>query len=130
MSHSLIQAGYHVRRSAKATDALRQVKAMRPDIVLLNALLPRLGRLEVCRRLKRDPETFNSGVIIVADRATETAILRGFAAGADDYISDPTSPGELSARIRAVLRCRKMARESDAEHHIRAGHLEIDRDHF
>jgi len=130
MSATLVNAGYDVRRSANAGDALRQVKAMRPDIVLLDVMLPRLNGFEVCRRLRLDPATSDIGVIIVTEQSAEEVKLLGFEAGADDCVTKPFSPRELLARIRAVLRRHREVRHAEGKHHLTAGPLEIDRLRF
>jgi two-component system phosphate regulon response regulator PhoB len=76
---------------------------MRPDLVLLDWMMPRLTGLEVCRALRDDPATAQVPVILLTAKAQEADIQRGFAAGADDYIVKPFSPRELVSRVDAVL---------------------------
>jgi two-component system phosphate regulon response regulator PhoB len=89
-----------------ATDGEAGVEAhdrLRPDLVVLDLMLPGLDGLEVCRRIQRDHPV---PVLVLTARDTEDDLVTGLAAGADDYLTKPFSPGELQARIRALLRRR------------------------
>jgi two-component system OmpR family response regulator len=97
----LEQAGCDVRLSHDGADAVAEATRVRPDIVLLDLMLPGLSGFEVCRRI-RDMAT--TPILIITARSAEEDRLRGFDLGADDYISKPFSPRELVARVRAVLR--------------------------
>ena len=102
LAMTMAGAGHEVRRVATGPEALRAVALRRPDLVLLEAQLPDLDGLEVVRRL-RHAEAGSIGVIIVSGRAAEHHRLAGFAAGADDYVVKPFSPGEVAARSSAIL---------------------------
>ena len=95
---------------------------VRPDLVVLDLMLPGLDGLEVCRRVQRDRQV---PVLMLTARAEESDLLVGLAVGADDYMTKPFSPRELVARIRALLRRveRRPAPPGDA---VRLGTLEID----
>ena len=110
---------------------LRQARDCRPDIVLLDIMVPELNGWEVCRRLKQDPDTRGIPIIMVTGRAEEGDKVLGFELGADDYVTKPFSPRELLARIRAVLRRGKSGAEVKGKNvHLKAGQLEIDRHRF
>src|SRR4029450_256897 len=108
------------------TDALRQVKDARPDVILLDIMVPQLNGWEICRRLKQDRETQAIPVIMVTGRVEEGDKVLGFEMGPDDYGPKPFSPRELVARVRAVSR-RGRTGEDTAGQPLRAGDLEIDR---
>jgi DNA-binding response OmpR family regulator len=95
---------------------------VRPDLVILDLMLPGLDGLEVCRRVQRDRPV---PVLMLTARAEETDLLVGLAVGADDYVTKPFSPRELVARVRALLRRveRRPAPPGDA---VRIGPLEVD----
>jgi two-component system alkaline phosphatase synthesis response regulator PhoP len=127
--YNLGKEGYDVRLAATGTDALRQVKDSRPDVILLDIMVPHLNGWEICRRLKQDRETQAIPVIMVTGRVEEGDKVLGFEMGADDYVTKPFSPRELVARVRAVSR-RGRTGEGTAGQPLRAGDLEIDRQRF
>jgi len=127
--YNLGKEGYDVRLSASGTDALRQAKEARPDVILLDIMVPQLNGWEICRRLKQDRDTQAIPVIMVTGRVEEGDKVLGFEMGADDYVTKPFSPRELVARVRAVSR-RGRAGDDAAGQPVRAGDLEIDRQRF
>ena len=127
--YNLGKEGYDVRLAANGTDALRQVKEAKPDVILLDIMVPHLNGWEICRRLKQDRETAAIPVIMVTGRTEEGDKVLGFEMGADDYVTKPFSPRELLARVRAVTR-RGRSGEAEVSHVLRAGDLEIDRQRF
>ncbi len=129
LRYNLGKEGYDVRLAGTGTDALRQVKETRPDVILLDIMVPQLNGWEICRRLKQDRETHAIPVIMVTGRVEEGDKVLGFEMGADDYVTKPFSPRELIARVRAVTRRGRQADESVGQP-IRAGELEIDRQRF
>src|SRR5499426_3590875 len=126
----LAREGYDVRVSLNGADALRQTRDFRPEVILLDIMVPHLNGWEVCRRLKEDPETRAIPVIMVTGRVEEGDKVLGFELGADDYVTKPFSPRELGARIRAVARRRVGAEEDPKRALVKAGELEIDRYRF
>jgi len=101
--------GYTVDVATDGLMALALARQHRPALVVLDVLLPKLDGIEVCRRLRQDPITAEVYVIMLTAKTEETDKLIGLAIGADDYITKPFSPRELLARIKAVLRRRRMA---------------------
>jgi DNA-binding response OmpR family regulator len=128
--YNLAKEGYDVRVSASGADALKQAREVRPELILLDIMVPQLNGWEVCRRLKQDAETRGIAVIMVTGRAEEGDKVLGFEMGADDYVTKPFSPRELLARVRAVLRRGQANPDREAKHHLRVGDLEIDRHRF
>ncbi|MFN3400805.1 MAG: phosphate regulon transcriptional regulator PhoB, partial [Ferrovibrio sp.] len=102
--YNLEKENYTVDEAMDGEQALLKVAEHMPDLILLDWMLPRLSGLEVCRQLRRDPNARNVPIIMLTARGEEADRVRGLDAGADDYIAKPFSPGELLARIRAVLR--------------------------
>jgi len=127
--YNLGKEGYEVRLAATGTEALRQAKETRFDVILLDIMVPQLNGWEICRRLKLDRETQAIPVIMVTGRVEEGDKVLGFEMGADDYVTKPFSPRELVARVRAVSRRGRVA-EDAASQPLRAGDLEIDRQRF
>ena len=104
LRYNLEKEGYRVEEACDGQEALLKVAEERPDLILLDWMLPRLSGLEVCRQLRRSSDTRSIPIIMLTARGVEGDRVRGLDAGADDYIAKPFSPGELLARIRAVLR--------------------------
>jgi DNA-binding response OmpR family regulator len=102
--HHLKREGYQVSAAANGEDALRQVQAAPPDLVLLDLMMPAMDGLEVCRRLRQDPATATLPIVMLTAKGDEVDRVVGLEIGADDYIVKPFSPKELLARVRAVLR--------------------------
>ena len=127
--YNLGKEGYEVRLASTGTEALRQAKETRFDVILLDIMVPQLNGWEICRRLKLDRETQAIPVIMVTGRVEEGDKVLGFEMGADDYVTKPFSPRELVARVRAVSR-RGRVGEDAASQPLRAGDLEIDRQRF
>jgi two-component system, OmpR family, phosphate regulon response regulator PhoB len=104
LAHHLRAAGYEVQTCEEGYDALTHAKQRLPDLVLLDLMLPGLDGFEVCKELKRSPETRNIPVIMLTARGEEVDRIVGLELGADDYVVKPFSPRELMLRVRAVLR--------------------------
>jgi DNA-binding response OmpR family regulator len=93
--------GFRVESAADGPEALSRFATARPDLVLLDLMLPGIDGLEVCRRIRT---TSNVPIIMVTAKSEETDTIIGLGVGADDYIAKPFSPRELVARVKAVLR--------------------------
>ena len=128
--YNLGKEGYDVVVVSTGSDAVKQARDMRPDVVLLDIMVPQLNGWEVCRRLKRDPATKSIPVIMVTGRVEEGDKVLGFEMGADDYVTKPFSTRELLARIRAVGRRGHAADPPEKTMQLKIGDLEIDRYRF
>ena len=100
----LLREGYQVGTSMSGQEGLRRVRDERPDLVILDVMLPDLDGIEVCRALKWDAATRGIPVVMVTGKADESDVVLGLGIGADDYISKPFRLKELLARVKAVLR--------------------------
>ena len=104
VAYHLARAGYRVSTATTGPDALRAAREERPDIVVLDLMLPGVSGYEVLRELRQRPETREVGVILLTSRREETDRIKGFSLGADDYLTKPFSPQELTLRVAALLR--------------------------
>ncbi|HEX8553896.1 MAG TPA: response regulator, partial [Sphingomonas sp.] len=95
---------FDVVHTPDGEEALLLARERTPDIVLLDWMVESLSGIEVCRRLRRAPETQNVPIIMLTARGEEEDRVRGLETGADDYVTKPFSPRELVARVAAVLR--------------------------
>jgi two-component system phosphate regulon response regulator PhoB len=100
----LAREGYQVLQTADGDEALLLAQETPPDLVLLDWMIEGTSGIEVCRQLRRLPETKPVPIIMMTARGEETDRVRGLETGADDYVTKPFSPRELLARIAAVLR--------------------------
>jgi DNA-binding response OmpR family regulator len=99
----LQQSGHEVLVAEDGGAALDLARSARPDLAVLDVMMPRMTGLDVCRELRADRSTAGIPVILLTARAQEGDIESGFAWGADDYLTKPFSPRELDSRVRAVL---------------------------
>ncbi len=104
LRYNLEKQGFRVDEAADGEEALLRVAESRPDLVLLDWMLPALSGIEVCRRLRRRPATRDLPIIMVTARTEDQDAVRALDTGADDYISKPFAMDGLMARIRALLR--------------------------
>jgi two-component system, OmpR family, alkaline phosphatase synthesis response regulator PhoP len=104
VGYNLARAGLHVLYADNGEQALALVKREKPDLVLLDVMLPGLDGLEVCKALRRDPRTRTLPIILLTARTEENDVIAGLDLGADDYITKPFSPKILVSRIKSVLR--------------------------
>jgi two-component system phosphate regulon response regulator PhoB len=102
--YNLAQHGYEVTCALSGEEALTQLNARPPDLVVLDLMLPGVDGLEICRAMKRDTRTAIIPIIILSARGEEADVVAGLELGADDYLTKPFSPRVLQARIKAVLR--------------------------
>jgi two-component system alkaline phosphatase synthesis response regulator PhoP len=104
VKYALIKEGYRVICSGSGEEALKLVRTERPDLVLLDLMLPGVDGLEVCRQLKKDPSTDGIPVIMLTAKGEESDIVAGLELGADDYVTKPFSTRVLVARLRGAFR--------------------------
>jgi len=104
IEYNLRKEGYQVISAASGEEGLEMAKSEKPDIALLDLMLPGVDGLEVCKLIKINPATADIQIIIVSAKGEETDIVTGLELGADDYITKPFSPKILIARIRACFR--------------------------
>jgi len=101
---NLRSAGYEVAVAGDGEEAIRKALELRPDLVLLDVMMPKVDGFEVAQRLRRNPRTGNTSIIMVTAKALSTDKVLGLTAGADDYIIKPFDPIELLARVKGTLR--------------------------
>ena len=104
VAYHLAKAGYRVSTAANGQDALKAAREERPDVVVLDLMLPGVSGYDVLEELRRREETRDVGVILLTARREEIDRIRGLSLGADDYLTKPFSPQELALRVGALLR--------------------------
>ena len=110
----LLADGHDVVSASDGAAALDAVQEHMPDVILLDVSMPRLDGLEVCRRLKSDPATRLTPVVLVTGQADLSDRIRGIEAGADEFLSKPVHPHELRARVRSLTRMKHLIDELDS----------------
>jgi two-component system phosphate regulon response regulator PhoB len=103
---NLVQAGYRVRTALSGREALEALRSARPDLVVLDLMLPDVSGMDLCRRIRSDPALAELPIIMLTAKADEVDRVVGFELGADDYVTKPFSPRELNLRVAAILRRR------------------------
>jgi two-component system, OmpR family, alkaline phosphatase synthesis response regulator PhoP len=125
--HYLTKAGHTAETVASGADALPRVRQRRPDLLVLDLMLPGVHGLEICRTLRAESATADLPIIVVTARAEEQDRVAGLDLGADDYVTKPFSPKELVARVAALLR--RAGRPPIASSQpLRYGPIEVDRE--
>lgn len=124
VKYNLEKDGYKVETAYNGEDALFLARKARPALIILDLMLPGIDGLEVCKRLKVDPELANVAIIMLTAKGEEADITLGIKLGADDYVTKPFSPKELVARVQAVLRRSKNT--STTKDYIKIDNLTMD----
>ncbi|MDI7268918.1 MAG: winged helix-turn-helix domain-containing protein [Myxococcota bacterium] len=125
LEYNLRQAGHEPLVASRGEDGLRIARERRPDVVLLDLMLPDIPGTEVCKALRADPSTRDAAIVMLTARGEEIDRVVGFELGADDYVVKPFSVRELLLRIQAVLRRRFDERQTARL--VEFGRLRIDR---
>jgi DNA-binding response OmpR family regulator len=123
VAHTLTREGYEARAAFDGESGLHLAEVFKPDLVILDLMLPGIGGLDVCRILRR---TSTVPIIMLTAKAAEVDRVVGLEVGADDYITKPFSMRELVARVRAALRRQAMAARPATGATFDDGHLKID----
>lgn len=130
LEYNLIKENFKVSISSDGNAGHKMVCQEKPDLVLLDLMLPELNGLEVCQLLKNNPSTSAIPIIMVTAKEEESDVVVGLTLGADDYITKPFSPKELIARIKALLRRLNNASSKEQSSSITLGLLKIDPEQY
>ncbi len=109
----LADSDYDLRTAADGEQTLQQVAAWKPDLILLDVMMPRISGFEVCKRLRADPATRDIGVIMVTALDEPSDVERALEAGTNDFITKPVNKTELLLRVRAFLQSLKYKSDLD-----------------
>ncbi|MBF0524083.1 MAG: response regulator transcription factor [Deltaproteobacteria bacterium] len=104
VEYNLVGAGFRVLRAMDGIEGLRLAKSERPELIILDLMLPNMDGKEVCRRIRQDEHIHTIPVMMLTARTEEIDRIVGFELGADDYLTKPFSPRELALRVQAILR--------------------------
>ncbi len=126
---NLTKEGFSVTTATRGEDALKAVGQKRPDLILLDLMLPGISGLEVCRQLKKEPRTSGIPIVMLTAKGEEADIVVGLEVGADDYVTKPFSVKVLVSRIRVILR-RQHSSSYDPKTEVHIRDLEISPSRF
>jgi two-component system, OmpR family, alkaline phosphatase synthesis response regulator PhoP len=121
----LEKEGFRTVTAVTGAEALKCAKQDKPDLILLDLMLPEIDGLEVCKRLRSSPDTAMLPIIMLTAKAEESDTVIGLELGADDYVTKPFSPKTLVARVKALFRRLDRSREGN-QTVLRYGHLTMD----
>lgn len=121
-AYNLKKEGFEVSLAKSSEDGLKQIRAEKPSLVVLDLMLPGMDGLTFCKTMKNNPDLAKIPIIMVTAKGDERDVVKGLEMGADDYVTKPFSPKILVARVKTILR-RNPASESDR---ITAGDIEVD----
>ncbi len=124
LDFNLSNAGFDVVTAEDGAEALRKVRETNPTLVILDLMMPEIDGLEVCKILRRNPATSGIPILMLTAKAAEIDRVLGLELGADDYVTKPFSPRELTLRVKALLR--RGTGPEKAEEVMHVGDLEID----
>ncbi|HEX7343440.1 MAG TPA: response regulator [bacterium] len=126
--YNLTREGYAVVGITSGEEALRAARKERPDLIILDLMLPGVDGLEVCKIVKNDPETRDLPIMMLTAKGEESDIVLGLGLGADDYVTKPFSPKVLMARVKALLTRIKRPAATDETATLQAAGLLLDPD--
>lgn len=127
IQYNLKKEGYEVHLAHNGQEAIDIAKKVKPDLILLDVMMPVMDGIEACKQIKSDSDLEKTFIVFLTARAEEYSEIAGFNAGADDYIAKPIKPRVLISRINAILR-RKGKDQVEAK--ITVGDIVIDRETF
>ncbi len=128
IEYNLRKEGFQVLKAENGQDAIHIAKEMKPDLVLLDIMMPQMDGIEVCDRMREDPDLKQIPIIFLTARSDEKTEVEGLNKGADDFITKPISTTKLISRIKAVLR--RFDNPEEAVRKLTVHDLEIDKDRY
>ncbi|MFO1088490.1 MAG: phosphate regulon transcriptional regulator PhoB [Hyphomicrobiales bacterium] len=124
LAYNFEAEGFAIRCTANGEDVAQLVGEERPDLIILDWMLPGISGIEVCRMLRSKPETRSIPIVMLTARGEESERIRGLSTGADDYVVKPFSVPELMARVKSILRRANPESVADT---LKAGDINLDR---
>src|SRR5947199_2937877 len=104
---------YELQTATDGEETLRRVKEWQPDLILLDIMMPKISGFEVCKRLRADPATRDTGILMITALDQPSDVERAVEAGTDDFLTKPINKTELLLRVRSALKSRLMQRDLD-----------------
>ena len=127
LSYNLKKESYKVFTSSNGKDAIKLAKEHKPQLIILDVMMPEMDGMETCREIKQTPELNNSLIMFLTARGEDYSQIAGFDAGADDYVTKPIKPRVFISRVKALLR-RYNTENRENELRYSVGNLTIDKE--
>lgn len=127
LSYNLEKEGYKVYTALNGVLALEKAKKFKPDLIILDVMMPELDGMNTCQQIRLDPEIEDTLILFLTARSEEYSELAGFSAGADDYVTKPIKPKLLISRIKALLKRNKI---QQVDNNIQIGDIQIDKEKY
>jgi two-component system alkaline phosphatase synthesis response regulator PhoP len=115
LNYNLTKVGYRVHEASNGREGIKIAVQKKPNLIILDVMMPEMDGIEVCEELKANPETKNITICFLTARSEDYSQIAGFDAGADDYVSKPIKPKVLISRIKAILRRSEATNNEDSE---------------
>jgi two-component system alkaline phosphatase synthesis response regulator PhoP len=129
VGYNLRNEGYQVYTAENGEEALRKAKKKKPDLIILDVMMPVMDGIEACEKMRKLPELDGTVITFLTARGEDYSMIAGFDAGADDYITKPVKPRVLFSKVKSLLRRRESAAEATSNI-VKLGDLIIDRDQY
>ncbi len=130
LSYNLNKEGFTVNTASDGEEGLKKIDSLKPDLVILDIMMPNLDGVEVCRQIRENPDNQNMIIVFLTARNEDYSQIVGFEVGADDYITKPIRPRVFISRIKALLRRNQRNQITEENNLVHLGELEIDREQF
>ncbi len=127
IAYNLGREGFEVQHAEHGTEGLKMIKEWKPDLAILDIMLPGMDGVEICRNIRQAENIRDIPIIMLSAKDDEIDVVLGLRMGADDYITKPFSPRELIERVKAILRRRRINDDS-SENQLAYGPLSVDKD--
>jgi len=123
--YNLEKEGYTVQSAHNGLEAVEKASSFRPDLIVLDVMMPQLDGIEACRKIRENPELSNTFIMFLTARNEEYSEIAGFDAGGDDYVFKPIKPRALLSRVNAIMKRKNAQQESDVAEVLNHGDLEV-----
>ena len=128
ISYNLKAEGYKVKTASSGREGVEKAKKVRPDLILLDVMMPEMDGIEACEKLRLIPELSETVITFLTARGEDYSQVAGFEAGADDYITKPIKPKVLTSKVKSLLR--RFKTQDDSQQILKLGNITINREEY
>ncbi|MBO6518194.1 MAG: response regulator transcription factor [Bacteroidia bacterium] len=123
--YNIEKEGYTVQSAHNGVEAVQKANSFKPDLIIMDVMMPEMDGIEACRKIRENPELKNSFIMFLTARSEEYSEIAGFDAGGDDYVFKPIKPRALLSRVHAIMKRQNAQPEADLAEVLTHGELEI-----